>query len=185
MTYNSQTEDVRSKVHRNNTNKNYLKKRNRRYRRKPKRHHSYIKPAKLILNSMISNFEKLNVEKTESKQETIRILQKKHFNDIIRVFSSKYLHDLIKESCYGCISDNPSQWKHECIMIEKDEWIRIYFDDIISKLDFELIQELTKQRLSSDYTNSEVCYHVNYYTKKDFIDSNDWKENLKTKLLSE
>lgn len=121
-----------------------MKKQNRRYLRKLKRHHSYLKPTTLILDSMISNFEKLNVEKTETKQETIRILQKKHFNDIILVFSSKYLCDIMKENCYGCISDNPSQRKHECIMLEKDEWIRLYFEDIISKLDFELIQELTK-----------------------------------------
>ena len=44
------------------------------------------------------------------------------------------ISQLVVKNCTGCIMENLSQTNHECLTMEKDEQLCMYFDEALSKM---------------------------------------------------
>lgn len=67
------------------------------------------------------------------------------------------LTENIKNSCTGCLFDNPSQLKHDCIMLEWAERVDINYPDAVSKLN---IESLTSVFNSSSFLSFQFCKQI-------------------------
>ena len=51
------------------------------------------------------------------------------------------ISQLVVENCAGCITENLSQANHECLTMEKDEQLCMYFDEALSKISEAKVRE--------------------------------------------
>ena len=58
------------------------------------------------------------------------------------------ISQLVVENCNGCIIDHPSQTQHECLMMERDEQLCMYFDDALSKISEAKVMEAFTESLN-------------------------------------
>ena len=78
----------------------------------------------------------------ETKKELIRKLFELHTKEIAVVFLNvKLLSETIGTNCLVSLHDQPSQRKHNCLMMDKEESVNMYFEEIVKKKkkDFSLI----------------------------------------------
>ena len=57
----------------------------------------------------------------------------------IAFFNVKLLPETIHTNCFACVHDHPSQIEHDCLMMDKKESVNMYFEEIVKKKDFSLI----------------------------------------------
>ena len=78
------------------------------------------------------------------------------------------LPDIIHEKCYGCSVNHPSQKHHNvCMMMTNEEKIEYCLDSALERIDKKEMLQKFKDSLTID-----VC------------ESEEWKEGLKSILLS-
>ena len=76
-------------------------------------------------------------------KETIqKIFQRYCKETVVAILNVKLLPDIIHTNCFGCTHDRPSQSEHECMMRDKQESVGMYFDEIMKKVDFLLVNHL-------------------------------------------
>ena len=48
----------------------------------------------------------------------------------------KLLPETIHTNCFRCVHDHPSHKEHDCLMMDKDESVNMYFEEIVKKKRF-------------------------------------------------
>jgi hypothetical protein len=51
------------------------------------------------------------------------------------------LYRVVERNCAGCHTNHPSQLQHSCLMTTQDEWIDVYFEDVLDQIDFDNVLE--------------------------------------------
>ena len=84
-----------------------------------------------------------NEHQVKTKKELIRKLFKWDSKEIAIV---KFLPETIHTNCFGCVHDYLSQREHDSLMMDKEESVNMYFEEIVKKIDFLLINHLVMWR---------------------------------------
>ena len=106
--------------------------------------------TKLCVNIRQVRHDKIN-------KETIRKLFQKYCKEtVVVILNVKLLPEIIHTNWFGCSHDRPSQSEHECTMRDKAESVCMYFDEIMKKVDFLLVNPLAMQRLAEKHPDEEI-----------------------------
>ena len=71
-----------------------------------------------------------------------KILLKSYTHEIAAIISH-----LVIENCDGCITNHLSQTHHQCLMMERDEQLCLYFDCALGKVSEGNVMEVFTQSL--------------------------------------
>ena len=98
----------------------------------------------------------------------------------------KLLPDIIHTNCFGCTHDRPSQSEHECMMRDKEESVGMYFDEIMKKVDFLLVNHLAMQRLAEKHPEEEIWETIfNFNTDvESYLKDKRWCGQIKQRLIA-
>ena len=98
-----------------------------------------------------------NLREEKRKEEIIKILFQRYVNEnVISFIKHKHLPKLMKKRCYGCINDRPSQRDHDCILLSTEEWLDMFLEKLIKKINFKLINNLAMNRLFENFRAYEI-----------------------------
>ena len=95
-----------------------------------------------------------------------------------------YLDHALRAQCNGCLVDHPSQYQHECIMLEGEDGIRYGLELALTLIDWNAVKHDFWQHVSINHMiNLPKCYNdVNWLQKLYQYDS--CKELLVSALLN-
>ena len=73
-------------------------------------------------------------------KEALRKTFPRYSNEVfVVILNVKLLSEIIHTNCFGYSHDRPSQREHECMMRDKKKSVGMYFDEIMKKVDFILV----------------------------------------------
>ena len=94
------------------------------------------------------------------------------------------LGEAMKVECNGCLVDHPSQIKHECVMLEGEEFIRFCLNKALALVDWDEVKSSFWQRLDIHHmVKCPPCYDKSLFFKKLWQDEY-WKNQLVSALLA-
>ena len=106
--------------------------------------------TKLCANIKQVRHDKINKEK-------IRKIFQRYCKEIAAVILNvKLLPEIMHTNCFGYTHDCPSQSEHECMMRDKEESVGMYFDEIMKKIFFLLVNQLAIQCLAEKHPEEEI-----------------------------
>ena len=96
----------------------------------------------------------------------------------------KLLPEIIHSNCFGC--SHLSQSEHECLMRGKEESVDIYFDEIMKKVDFLLVNHLAIQRLAEKHPEEEIWESMLYFNTdvESYLKDKRWCRQIKYRLIA-
>ena len=105
---------------------------------------------------------------------------------VVVMLNVKLLPEIIHTNCFGCSHDRPSQSEHECLMRGKEESVDIYFDEIMKKVDFLLVNHLAMQRLAEKHPEEEIWESIlNFNTDvESYLKDKRWCRQIKHRLIA-
>ena len=136
--------------------------------------------TKLCANIKQVRHDKIN-------KETIRKIFQRYCKEIVvAMLNVKLLPDIIHTNCFGCTHDRPSQSEHECMMRDKEESVGMYFDEIMKKVDFLLVNHLALQRLAEKHPEEEIWEAIlNFNTDvESYLKDKRWCRQIKHRLIA-
>ena len=119
------------------------------------------------------------------KKETIRkIFQRYRKETVVVMRNVKLLPEIIHSNCFGC--SRPSQSEHECLMRGEEESVDIYFDEIMKKVDFLLVNHLAMQRLAEKHPEEEIWESILYFNTdvESYLKDKRWCRQIKHRLIA-
>ena len=114
----------------------------------------------------------------------MRKLFEQHSKEIAVVFLNvKLLPEIIHTNCFGCVYDYPSQREHDCLMMNKEESFNMYFEEILKKKDFSLINHLVIWRLSPKFPDEEIWEDILCFNNNEelYLKDKNWCRQIKHK----
>ena len=136
--------------------------------------------TKLCANIKQVRHDKIN-------KETIRKIFQRYCKEIVvAMLNVKLLPDIIHTNCFGCTHDRPSQSEHECMMRDKEESVGMYFDEIMKKVDFLLVNHLALQPLAEKHPEEEIWEAIlNFNTDvESYLKDKRWCRQIKHRLIA-
>lgn len=96
------------------------------------------------------------------------------------------LQRLIPEKCYGCQVNHPSQVQHNvCLMMEPEEQVDTYFQDVLSILDEEAVLDYWHHLLLFELEPAH--FHLEYmkftYWRETVWKNEEWEQDMKARVL--
>ena len=108
-----------------------------------------------LANLICANSKEVHHDKL--KKETIRKIFQRYYKEIVVVMLNvKLLPEIIHTKCFRCSHDRSSQSEHECLMRDKEESVDIYFDEIMKKVHFLLVNHLAMRHLAEKHPEKEI-----------------------------
>lgn len=129
----------------------------------------------------------IKVQRQEKiKEDLIKNLFARYINENVVIFiKHKHLPKLMKKRCYGCINDRLSQRDHDCLLLTTEEWLDMFLEKLIKKIDFRLINNLAMNRLCGDFRPTEIKHTINHFNTLDFyLEDKQWCQLIKTKIVA-
>ena len=101
-------------------------------------HLESIEKTVKVYERLFRDGSKTLCDDTQSTVERMNFLKKKLMNFIVEDIMFR-LYQEVEKHCDGCKINHPSQLKHSCLMTTQEEWIELYFEDVIDRVNFENI----------------------------------------------
>ena len=91
----------------------------------------------------------------------------------------------MEKRCYGCKNEKLSQKDHYCLLITKEEWLHMFFDELLKEIDFKLINKLSENQVSEKFCQNEVGDAIEWFKNPKFSLGNEqWCNEIKNKLIT-
>ena len=58
------------------------------------------------------------------------LLMESYFDFLYAKALQEGLNDVVSKNCYGCEVDHPSQVQHSCLMLDEEQHIDVYFEEL-------------------------------------------------------
>lgn len=90
-----------------------------------------------------------------------------------------------RSTCFGCRVDHPSQTQHECLEVEREDFYRIHFHRLMSRLCvpkfIPTLQKLLRHHrvTAADETVKAVAETVLYQLREERAVADAWERNYK------
>ena len=120
-------------------------------------------------------------------KETIRKIFQRYWKEIVVIILKvKLLPEIIHTNCFGCSHDRSSQREHECMMKDKEESVDMYFDEMMKKVDFLLVNQLAMQPLPEKHPEEEIWGTIlNFNTDlESYLKNKRWCRQIKHRLIA-
>lgn len=85
----------------------------------------------------------------DSEEIRTNSLLESYFHHVYSQYLLKVYSSSLKEMCYGCVVDHPSQIQHLCEMWSEEEKVQFCFDDMIEKVDENVILRKWEEAVSN------------------------------------
>ena len=81
---------------------------------------------------------------------------------------------LVVENCNGCHNDHHSQRHHQCLMMEKDEQLCMYFDEALSKISEENVTRDFNANCDIKLNGLEMLKYTRVFWRSTFCTDHRW-----------
>ena len=89
--------------------------------------------------------------------------QQKIENILLTCYAEKIAFGIskkVKEECFGCLTDNLSQKNHQCLMMDIEDQILLYFDSVLVSVSEAEIVEMFMNRLQDMKAPVNIKIHM-------------------------
>lgn len=121
------------------------------------------------------------------RQERLECMEE-NLRDVYAGFIAFTLRRLLPEKCYGCQVDHPSQVQHDvCLMMEPEEQVNIYFQEVLSMLNEEAVLDFWHHWLTFNLDPPAHPLEYIKYTCEDWRETTwkneEWEVDIKQRVL--